>query len=169
MGNIILCGFMGCGKTTIGNALAELSERPLVDTDTLIVQDAGISINEIFSRYGESHFRNLEHKICCNLSLQDGLIVSTGGGALAFDRNAQALKQNGGKIFLLDVPVELIEERLRDDDTRPLLNVPNRGEVLRTLYNKRLPLYRTCADFVINAALPPQDVALNIMHIAEIS
>ena len=169
MGNIILCGFMGCGKTTIGNALAELSERPLVDTDTLIVQDAGISINEIFSRYGESHFRDLEHKICCTLSLQDGLIVSPGGGALTFERNAQALKQNGGKIFLLDVPVEIIEERLQDDDTRPLLNVPNRGEVLQELYNKRLPLYRACADFVINAALPPQDVALNIMHIAGIS
>ena len=169
MGNIILCGFMGCGKTTVGNALAQLSRRPLVDTDALIIQEAGISINEIFSRYGESHFRDLEHKICCNISSQDELIVSTGGGALTYERNAQALKLNGGKIFLLDVPVEIIEERLRNDTTRPLLNVPNRREILQKLYHQRLPLYRACADYIIDASLSPQDTALNIMQLAGIS
>lgn len=169
MGNIILCGFMGCGKTTVGNLLAELSGRSLVDTDALIVQEAGISVNEIFSRYGEAHFRDLEHEICRRLSLQSDLIVSTGGGALTFERNAQALKQNGGKIYLLNVPAQIIEERLKNDNTRPLLNVPNRSEVLRGLYSKRLPLYRACADAVIDAALPPREVALNIMRAAGIS
>ncbi|MDD2363161.1 MAG: shikimate kinase, partial [Oscillospiraceae bacterium] len=85
--NIILCGFMGCGKSTVGRRLAELTDRRFIDMDDWIVKKAGISINEIFSRLGEDEFRRYETDACNILSAQQGLVIAAGGGALTFAKN----------------------------------------------------------------------------------
>lgn len=165
MSNIILCGFMGCGKTTVGRELTELAKMRFIDTDEAIVQSAGLPINEIFRLYGEAHFRDLEHNICCELSEKDGLVIATGGGALTFERNVQALKASG-KIILLDLDLAKIKARLSGDASRPLLNSPERDEVMQRLYTQRIPLYRACADAAVDGSLPPREVAINIMRAA---
>lgn len=167
MSNIILCGFMGCGKTTVGKRLAELAKMRFVDTDEAVTQATGMPVSEIFRLYGEEHFRGLEHNVCCELAKKDGLIIATGGGALTVERNVKVLNSSG-KIILLDVSLETIKARLSGDSSRPLLNSPDRDEVMQQLYTQRIPLYRACASAVVDANLPPQEVALNIMRAAGI-
>lgn len=168
MANIILCGFMGCGKTTVGQTLAELTGMRFIDTDEAITQSAGMSVNEIFRTDGELHFRGLEHKICRELSQKDGLIIATGGGALTFEHNVSALRSSG-KIIFLDVPLAVIKSRLNGDTSRPLLNSDERDAKMKQLYDERAPLYRACAHTVVDGSLPAREVALNIMRAAGIS
>lgn len=165
--NIILCGFMGCGKTTVGKNLQKRSGMNMIDTDAYIEKNQGMKISEIFDKYGESYFRDLEYDACCELSKKSGIIISTGGGALTFERNVQALKKNG-TIVLIDVPLDAIKERLKNDTTRPLLQRPDKDEAMRELYEKRMPLYKKAADIIVDGELPPLQVALNIIHIAKI-
>lgn len=165
--NIILCGFMGCGKTTVGKNLQRRSGMNMIDTDAYIEKKQGMKISEIFDKYGESYFRDLEYDACCELSKKSGIIISTGGGALTFERNVQALKKNG-TIVLIDVPIDTIKERLKNDTTRPLLQRPDRDKAMKDLYEKRMPLYKKAADIVVDGELPPLQVALNIIHTAKI-
>ena len=79
--NIVLCGFMGCGKTTIGKMLAERTGRKFMDTDQYIEESQKMEIPEIFSRQGEEYFRYLEYRACCDLAKMQNLVISTGGGA----------------------------------------------------------------------------------------
>ena len=97
--NIILCGFMGSGKTVVGSELAKIMGRRFVDTDELIEEEQGVAIKAIFAMYGEEHFRDLEYECCKNVSRLKNCVVSTGGGALTFERNVEALKESG-KIVL---------------------------------------------------------------------
>lgn len=165
--NIILCGFMGCGKTTVGKNLQKRSGMNMIDTDAYIEKNQGMKISEIFDRYGESNFRDLEYDACCELSKKSGIIISTGGGALTFERNVQALKKNG-TIVLIDVPLDAIKERLKNDTTRPLLQRPDKDEAMRELYEKRMPLYKKAADIIVDGEFPPLQVALTIIHTAKI-
>ena len=165
--NIILCGFMGCGKTTVGKNLQKRSGMNMIDTDAYIEKNQGMKISEIFDKYGESYFRDLEYDACCELSKKSGIIISTGGGALTFERNVQALKKNV-TIVLIDVPLDAIKERLKNDTTRPLLQRPDKDEAMRELYEKRMPLYKKAADIIVDGEFPPLQVALNSIHIAKI-
>lgn len=165
--NIILCGFMGCGKTTVGKNLQKRSGMHMIDTDAYIEKNQGMKISEIFDRYGESYFRDLEYDACCELSKKSGIIISTGGGALTFQRNVEALKKNG-TIVLIDVPLDAIKERLKNDTTRPLLQRPDKDEAMRELYEKRMPLYKKAADIIVDGEFPPLQVAINIIHTAKI-
>ena len=165
--NIILCGFMGCGKTTVGKNLQKRSGMNMIDTDAYIEKNQGMKISEIFDKYGESYFRDLEYDACCELSKKSGIIISTGGGALTFERNVQALKKNG-TIVLIDVPLDAIKERLKNDTTRPLLQRPDKDKAMRELYEKRMPLYKKAADIVVDGELPPLQVDMNIIHTAKI-
>lgn len=160
--NIVLFGFMGCGKSTVGAELASNTGRELVDTDRLIEQSEGISISEIFARHGEPYFRELEHKVCCELSCRQRLIISAGGGALTFPRNVEALR-SGCELVLIDVSPEVIYERLRYDTTRPLLQCEDKMEAIRQLYARRDALYRAAADHTVNGDQPRGFVALDIM------
>lgn len=160
--NIVLFGFMGCGKTTVGNELALNTGRELVDTDTLIEQSEGMSINEIFRLHGEPYFRDREHEICLGLSERSRLIISAGGGALTFARNIDALKK-GCILVLLDVSPEVIYERLANDNTRPLLQCEDKMAAIRELYAKRDGIYRAAADITVNGNQQKGFVALDIM------
>ncbi len=162
MRNIILCGFMGSGKTTVGQHLACLTGRRFEDTDELIVQKTGMTIPEIFEKFSQQHFRCLEREACANLAAQKGLVIAVGGGALTFTENKKALSATGD-IVLLDVPVEVILERLKGDNTRPLLARPDRENAARALYKQRMPLYKAAAAFTVNAAADANTVAQDII------
>lgn len=163
MKNIILCGFMGCGKTTVGENLKKKSGMNLIDTDAYIEETEGMTISKIFEKYGESYFRDLEYKACKELSKRSGIIISTGGGALTFQRNVDVLKENG-TIVLIDVPLEVLKERLKNDTTRPLLQRPDKDEAMKELYKKRMPLYKSASDVVINGDNSPLKVASDILN-----
>lgn len=161
--NIILCGFMGCGKTTVGENLKKKAGMNLIDTDAYIEETQGMSISEIFEKYGENYFRDLEHKACKELSSKSGIIISTGGGALTFQRNVDVLKENG-TIVLIDVPLEVLKERLKNDTTRPLLQRPDKDKAMKELYDKRMPLYKNACDITINGDNSPLKVATDILN-----
>ena len=86
---------------------------------------------------------------------------------MTFERNVEALKKNG-TIVLIDVSLDAIKERLKNDTTRPLLQRPDKDEAMRELYEKRMPLYKKAADIIVDGEFPPLQVALNIIHIAKI-
>jgi shikimate kinase len=161
--NIILCGFMGCGKTTLGENLKKKTGMPLIDTDAYIEKSQGKTITEIFAEQGEEYFRELEYQACKELSQKRGVIISTGGGALTFQRNVDVLKETG-TIVLIDVPLEVLKERLRHDTTRPLLQRPDRDKAMKELFDKRMPVYKKSADIVINGNKSPMQVTLDIIN-----
>ena len=92
MNNIVLCGFMGCGKSTVGKNIARKSGRKFLDMDSYIEQKAGMTVSEIFEKYGEEKFRDMEHDACVELAGLEGLVIASGGGAFTFKRNVEAFK-----------------------------------------------------------------------------
>ena len=160
--SIVICGFMGCGKSTIGSLLARKMGMAFVDMDSYIEKKEGKSVSEIFEQSGEEHFRMLEREAAKELSGKKGLVIATGGGTLTFRENVDTLRKSGN-IVLLDIPVEVVEERLKYDTTRPLLARPDKSEAIRELYNKRLPLYRYAADISVDASNSPMQVCMEIM------
>lgn len=161
--NIVLCGFMGCGKSTVGGLLAKKTGMTFVDLDTYIEKKEGKTISKIFEDNGEEYFRELERKAAAELSEKNGVVIAAGGGTLTFKENVEVLKK-GGKIVLLDLPVETIAARLKNDTTRPLLNRPDKDKAMRELYDKRLPLYRAAADIAVDADKSPLYVCMEIIR-----
>jgi shikimate kinase len=141
--NIILIGLMGSGKTTIGKFLAQKLNKKFIDTDEYIETEEKISINEIFSRFGESCFRNLETDIIKKICQADNQIISTGGGIVERPKNLDILKKNG-IIFYLYAPVEELYQRIKNEKNRPLLNNDAPKWVLEKLLNKREEFYELC-------------------------
>lgn len=144
--NIVLCGMMGCGKTTVAAELGKFGHT-VVDTDGLIVARYG-EINKIFHEHGEEYFRALESEITAEVAkTYDNAVISLGGGCVLREQNVNNLKQSG-KIFYLKATPETLIERLKGDKTRPLL----RGgleERVRSVLNARAAVYESAADFVI--------------------
>ena len=134
--NIVLIGMPGCGKTTVGKALAKAMGRPLVDTDTMIVEASGRPIPEIFATDGEEAFRTYETEAVKTAGMMSGAVIATGGGVVTRERNYAPLSQNGRIVFIRrdldELPV----------DGRPISQSTPKVE----LYAKRLPLYRAFAD-----------------------
>lgn len=137
--NLYLVGMMGAGKTTIGSLLAaELGYR-FLDTDNVIQQVAGKSINQIFTEVGEAGFRQLETKVLAEICAYTNLAIATGGGIVIKRENWSYLHH--GLVVWLDVPVEQLHERLAADTTRPLLQATDSLAKLRSLWQQRQPLY----------------------------
>ena len=149
--SLVLCGFMGCGKTTVGKALAAKWNVPFVDMDDYIEGQAVMRVSEIFDRFGEAHCRALERDACTTLAAGKPCIVAAGGGALTFPENVQAFRDKGCRILLLSVRPETVLRRLEGDTTRPLLNRPDKAEAVKELLAKRLPLYEAAAHFTVDA------------------
>lgn len=156
--NIILCGFMGSGKTVVGSELAKIMGRRFVDTDELIEEEQGVAIKAIFAMYGEEHFRDLEYECCKNVSRLKNCVVSTGGGALTFERNVEALKESG-KIVFLDAEFDVICDRIGDNTNRPLFQDKEKA---RALYDERKSKYLACADIVIDGNMSARKTAMDI-------
>lgn len=161
--NIILCGFMGSGKTTVGRLLAEKTGRQFVDMDNYIEVQQQMTVSRIFGTFGEPYFRELETQAAKDLAKESNLVIAAGGGTLTVQRNVQILKATG-IILMLDTPLSVIQERLEGDTTRPLLQKPNRGAVMEDLYNKRLAAYKNAADIVVPADTSPQKVTVTILE-----
>ena len=162
MRSIILCGFMGCGKSTVGRLLAAQNGYRFVDMDTYIENEAGCTVSEIFAKEGEEGFRRREHDACIALGNQGSLIVATGGGAVLREDNVKALKQSG-IIVWLQVHPETVLARLADDTTRPLLQRDDKEQAVRTLLAQREPLYTRAADVVVDANATAEAVAAAII------
>jgi shikimate kinase len=145
--NVFLVGPMGAGKTTIGRHLAKILHRTFVDLDAEIEARCGAGIPWIFDREGEQGFRDRETALLRELAAREGLVVATGGGVVLRPQNRLTLKDAGVVVFLAVSAHELFE-RTRNDTHRPLLQVPNRREVVARLASERDPLYREVADLV---------------------
>lgn len=156
--NIVLCGFMGCGKTTCGELLSARLGYPFIDTDAYIERKTGRKISDIFAVDGEPAFRLLERETCAALAGGDRSVIATGGGALCDGANVSALRKSS-LIFFLDAPLEVLLERLRGDKSRPLL----RSENLEELYAKRIPLYKAAADYVIDGSGSPYSTVEDVL------
>ncbi|MCL4464056.1 MAG: shikimate kinase [Firmicutes bacterium] len=160
--NLVLIGFMGTGKTEVARLLAKRLNRRLVDTDQLIVQREGKAIAEIFRERGEKYFRLLEKALAEELREQQNLVIATGGGFVLDEDNASALRQSGFVVWLT-AELAVLRERLKDDNSRPLLKNEHN---FAALYHARLPVYRRASDVQVETAEKlPAEVAEEIFWI----
>jgi len=156
--NIILTGFMGVGKTSVGTQLAKDLGYAFVDTDTLIEADQKIPITAIFSRFGEPYFREVEAKIVKEVMERENQVVSTGGGAVIWDMNRAAFKKAGFVVCLTARP-EVIFERIKHETHRPLLQTPDPLAKIKELLDSRQKFY-VQADAVIDTSEKPVDAVI---------
>jgi shikimate kinase len=146
--NIFLIGMMGVGKTTIGKLLAQEFEYQFIDTDEFIEQATGQSIPTIFAESGEAVFRQLETATLVQLSARTSKVIATGGGIVTTKENWSYLRH--GVIIWLDASLDQLEQRLKEDTNRPLLQNVDLGQRLRQLSSDRQALYAQ-ADIRITA------------------
>lgn len=161
MNNIVLCGFMGSGKTVVGKELAKILGVKFVDTDELIEEEQGVAIKAIFAAHGEDYFRDLEYEMCKKVAEMNGVVVSTGGGAMIFKRNVDAIKE-GSKVVFLDASFDVICDRIGDSTTRPLFQDKEKA---KKLYDERKDKYLSAADYVINGDMGARKTAMQIAEI----
>ena len=143
MKNIVLIGMPACGKSTIGYWLSKKINYPFVDVDRYLEEKENRIISDIFSNEGEEYFRELETEYLKELSEKEGIIISTGGGAVKNKENIDILKENGIIVFLNRAIDDISRENHRN---RPLLQNPDN---IRKLYDERIKLYRRYADIII--------------------
>ena len=146
--NLFLIGFMGCGKSTLAKMLAKETGNTLIEMDETIEAEAGITINEIFSQYGEGHFRDLETQLLRRIGEEGGAVVSCGGGAVLREENVAIMRANGKIVYLSATP-ETIYKRIHNQTNRPLLNGNMNVEYIGQLMSKRLPIYEQASDITI--------------------
>ncbi len=148
MKNIFLIGFMGAGKSTVARALHKRLGCPIVEMDERIVQEQGMSINEIFARYGEDAFRDMESNLILTLGQEEASIVSCGGGIILRDCNTEYMKRSGTVVYLSATP-ETIYKRVHLSTDRPILNGHMNVEYIAGLMEQRRARYEAAADVTI--------------------
>lgn len=147
--NIVLIGYRGTGKSSVGRLLAQRLGWELVSTDDEIVRRGSLAIPELVNRFGWDHFRDLESQVCQDLGGKDRLIIDTGGGAILRRENVDRLKANG-RLFWLTAEVGTITQRIAGDTQRPsLTGTKSFTEEVEEVLRERLPKYRAAADYVI--------------------
>lgn len=160
--NVILCGFMGTGKSSVGRRLAALIGYGFVDLDELIEATAGIPIAEIFATRGEPAFREMESRMVESLAERSRCVVATGGGAVVNPRNLDTLKRCGAVVTLTaDIPTILA--RVGSGDNRPMLRAPDRVERIRALLEQRAHAYAQADITVETSTLTVDQVAQEII------
>ena len=161
--NIALIGFMGTGKSSVGQLAAAQLHFTFLDTDHVIEARAGKTISEIFAQHGEPFFRELERKIVGELATRKKTVISTGGGLPANPDNLASLKTHSLVVCLWASP-EKIWERVRSQTHRPLLDEPDPLAKIRSLLEERAPYYRQ-ADVLLNTEMRSlKDVAQQVVH-----
>lgn len=159
---IFLVGPMGAGKTTIGKKLARALRLRFVDCDHEIELRTGATIPLIFDIEGEAGFRAREKRVVDEVTLEDGVVVATGGGAV-LDPENRALLQERGFVVYLHAPLEHLLARTRGDTNRPLLQAGDRVKRMQEILKAREPLYRGVADLIVDTgALTLTAVVQNI-------
>jgi len=154
-----LCGFMGCGKSTIGKFASALLDKKFIDLDDYIEKKLNMKIPDIFKEKGEPFFREEETKAISELATSEN-IIACGGGAMINPKNSQIAQQDGVVVFL-DVPFQVCYKRIEGDTNRPLI-VANTKQQVEELYKKRYPVYKLHSTVVIDANKTPEEVANDI-------
>lgn len=147
MENIILVGMPSCGKSTVGVVLAKTMNKGFVDTDILIQQQEGCTLQEIIDKKGNDYFHRIEEQVLLDFHGENH-VIATGGSAIYFDSAMKHFKENG-KVVYLQVSLETILKRLHNIRTRGVTLA--KGQTLADLYHQRVPLYEKHADIVIHA------------------
>ena len=156
---IFLCGFMGCGKSTVGRIAAKRLKCQCIDLDDYIEKQEGMSIPEIFEQKGEPYFREKETQALA--AFRDiGGIVATGGGALLSDLNGETAK-NAGMVVFIDTDFNTCYDRIKDDPHRPIAASSTR-EQLKARFDDRHPKYQAHSHFTISGGYPPLVIAVKI-------
>ena len=150
MKNIVLLGFMGTGKTSVGRLLAARLRRPFIDIDQKIEMQCGSTISEIFQQHGEAAFREQERAVIAKASRYTNAVIATGGGVVLERENILRLKSNG-VLISLTAPADVILARTARRTTRPLLDCQNREQTIRNLLAIREPLYQV-ADYIVDTS-----------------
>jgi shikimate kinase len=162
--SIILIGFMGAGKSSVGRALERMTLLPRFDTDEMIAADFGKPIARIFAEDGEEAFRNAETEMLLRLRSETAAIIVTGGGIVLRSENLGLLKELGFVVHL-DADAETLFARAMHRSSRPLLQTENPRVTAEVLLQKREPHYRTVADFSLGTdALDQDEVAQRILE-----
>ena len=156
---IFLCGFMGCGKTTVGTLLAQKLKLPLIDTDAYLVKQEGRTIPEIFAQDGEPYFRKIEAQAIRDLC-QENAIIACGGGAMLNPESAAFARKNGA-VVLLDESFAACYQRIQGDKNRPLVQNNTKDE-LEALFQKRASVYRAHASHIIPGGVSPKQMVQRI-------
>lgn len=147
--NIVLIGFMGAGKSTVSDYLSTMFAMDIVEMDRVIAEREAMSIPDIFSTYGEEYFRNLETNLLVEMQSRKNTIISCGGGAALRESNVAEMKKNG-RVVLLTASPEVIYERVKDSDDRPILKGRKNVKGISELMEQRCEKYEAAADIVIN-------------------
>ncbi|MCR5634001.1 MAG: shikimate kinase [Lachnospiraceae bacterium] len=148
MKNIFLIGFMGAGKSTVARHLQKRLKMNLAEMDERIEKEQGMTIPEIFEKYGESRFRDLESELILTIGKEGNTIVSCGGGVVVRPENIEYMKKNG-RVFYLKTSPETVYNRVKDSTNRPILNGNMNVEYIAGLMEKRRALYEGAADITI--------------------
>ncbi len=153
--NIVLIGFRGTGKSTVGRLLAKRLERDFIDSDNQIESTTGKTIKSIFGNDGEDGFRKIEADVIAELSKGDNKVISAGGGAVLREKNVRNLKGNGF-LVLLEATPEIIHSRIAHDEKttrqRPSLTDKKPLDEIKHLIAEREPAYKSAADFTVNTS-----------------
>lgn len=160
MQRIYLVGFMGAGKSTVGRELSLKLQVPFVDLDAEIEEEQGLTVREIFARFGEPHFRALERQHLKRISETAQAVIALGGGAYVDPENRRIVDATGVAVWL-EASLSKIRERIRPDGNRPLLGDPKRAE---RLYADRLPAYRLARIHVLTDNRLPNEIADEILQ-----
>lgn len=156
---LVLVGLMGAGKSCIGRRLAQRLGLPFVDADSEIEAAAGCSIEEIFQRHGEAHFRDGERRVIQRLLEQPVMVLATGGGAFMDPRTRDAIRERGTSIWL-KAELDLLVKRTARKSNRPLLKRGDPREILARLIEQRHPVYAE-ADLTVVSDEGPPDAAVD--------
>ncbi|GMT50015.1 MAG: shikimate kinase [bacterium] len=163
--HVILIGYRGVGKTTIGQLLGARLQCPFRDSDTEIVNDTGLSIPQIFKEHGEDYFRRIEQQVIQRLcQVSDPIILSTGGGAVLSSVNRELMKKYG-TIVLLKASEDIIFQRIHEDLNRPPLTSHDLKKEIREVLKIRNPLYQGIKDLAIDTeSYSPNDAVTAILE-----
>lgn len=157
--SIVLIGFMGTGKSESGRQLAKILGWPFLETDSIIEENLGASVSQIFSRFGETRFRDEETAVLQGLSIDRPAVIVTGGGAILRPENMACIRRLG-TVICLTANLATLEQRLEDRKDRPLLPIENRSETIAKLSRARELHYEKAADLTIDTSrLDPAQVA----------
>jgi shikimate kinase len=160
---IVLIGFMGAGKSSVGRTLERITHRRRFDTDEIIATRFGLTISQIFEKRGEESFRDAESGALAELSSETDSIIVTGGGIVLRESNTARLRELGSVIFL-SADEETLFRRISRRPTRPLLQTTDPRATLKELLQLRLPLYRAAADVEVDTSgLTHDEVARSIL------
>lgn len=148
---LVLIGYRGAGKTTVGKQLSEILGWKYISTDEMIIRKSGASIVSFVEKYGWKEFRNLEHEVIRQLEGETTCVIDCGGGVVEDGENMAMLGQQTLVVWI-DAPLEIIKSRLSGDADRPPLSEADLISDLETHYQKRLELYQTYSDLRLDSS-----------------